>query len=233
MKLENSFTVAAPLEDTWRALLDIKRVATCLPGATIEPDVENGVYRGAMKVKLGPMTVDYRGTARLQDVDEDAHVASIAVQAREVEGGGTAAAVIRNRVQPENGATRVIAETDLRVTGRQAQFGRGILEDVAAEVMARFAEGLEQELQGGRAAEEAKPPGGGSRQPGVEAGADTISPPPPEAERKESSLDLGGLLTSSAVLRYWGAGLMLIALLLLLALAGNRRRFTLNINLRR
>ena len=73
MKLENSFTVAAPIDQTWETLLDIERVATCLPGAKIEPGDEDGVYRGAMKVKLGPMTVDYRGTATLQDVDEDTH----------------------------------------------------------------------------------------------------------------------------------------------------------------
>ena len=83
MKLENSFTVEAPVDKTWETLLDIERVARCLPGAKVEPGEDEDVYRGAMKVKLGPMTVDYRGTARLQDVDEDTHTASIAVQARE------------------------------------------------------------------------------------------------------------------------------------------------------
>src|SRR5687767_271896 len=109
MKLENTFTVAAPLERTWATLLDIERVAGCLPGATIEPAHDDGVFRGAMKIKLGPMVVDYRGTARLQDVDEDTHTASIAVQAREARGPGTAAAVISNRLEPENGRTRIVA----------------------------------------------------------------------------------------------------------------------------
>ena len=104
MKLENSFTVAAPIDQTWDTLLDIERVATCLPGAQIEPRAEDGVYRGAMKMKLGPMTVDYRGTARLQDVDEDTHTASIAVQAREAKGQGTAAAVIRNQLEAQTAA---------------------------------------------------------------------------------------------------------------------------------
>ena len=94
MQLENEFTVTAPLDQTWETLLDIERVATCLPGATIEPSEDDGVYRGAMKMKLGPMNVSYQGTARLQDVDEDTHTASIAVQAREAKGQGTAAAVI-------------------------------------------------------------------------------------------------------------------------------------------
>ena len=103
MKLENEFSVAASIEDTWGTLLDIERVATCLPGATIEPGDEDGVYHGAMKMKLGPMNVQYKGTAKLQDVDEDTHTASIAVQAREAKGQGTAAAVISNHLEQVNG----------------------------------------------------------------------------------------------------------------------------------
>jgi uncharacterized protein len=86
LKLHNEFTVRASLEDTWRTLLDIERVATCLPGAKLESGGEDGVYRGQMKMRVGPMTVDYRGTAQLEDVDEDAHTASIAVKARDVKG---------------------------------------------------------------------------------------------------------------------------------------------------
>ena len=144
MKLRNEFVVAAPLEQTWQTLLDVPRVASALPGATIEPG-GNGDYRGSMRLKIGPVTAEYAGTARLEDVDEDAHIASFHVQGSGAQ--GTAAARITNRVEnAAEGGTRVIVETDLRVTGRAAAFGRGLLEDVSARMLAEFARRLEAEI---------------------------------------------------------------------------------------
>jgi carbon monoxide dehydrogenase subunit G len=221
MKLENSFTVAAPIAETWETLLDIERVARCLPGAQIEPGDEDGVYRGAMKVKLGPMTVDYRGTARLQDVDEDTHTASIAVQAREAKGQGTAAAVIRNQLEPQNGGTRVVAVTDLKITGRQAQFGRGIMEDVATTMMGEFAKRLESEI--------------GSGTPSREATAEGAAPAAASTQEEPEALDLGNVLARTPMVRYAGIGgaalLVLIALAALLR--GHKRQHTFNLNLHR
>jgi carbon monoxide dehydrogenase subunit G len=232
MKLENSFTVAAPIAETWATLLDIERVAKCLPGAQIEPGDEDGVYRGAMKVKLGPMTVDYRGTARLQDVDDDTHTASIAVQAREAKGQGTAAAVIRNSLEPQNGGTRVVAVTDLKITGRQAQFGRGIMEDVATTMMGEFAKRLESEIGSGTATRERAGDGAAApTAPTPEAGAAE------ERGRHEQpeALDLGNVLANTPMVRYAGiAGAALLVLLVLSArLRGRRRRLTFNVNLNR
>jgi carbon monoxide dehydrogenase subunit G len=229
MKLENSFSVAAPIEQTWSTLLDIERVATCLPGAKIEPSDEDGVFHGAMKVKLGPMTVDYRGTAKLQDVDEDTRTASIAVQAREAKGQGTAAAVIENRLESENGGTRVVAVTDLKITGRQAQFGRGIMEDVATTMMGEFAKRLEQEIQsGGSAAAKA------DREPAAapsSSGPQRAAPEPDEPE----ALDLGNVLFQTPIVRYAGIGAVVLLVVGLLAakLRGGRHQLTLNVNLRR
>jgi carbon monoxide dehydrogenase subunit G len=197
MKLRNTFTVEAGVEETWNALLDIERVATCLPGATIEATDEHGVYRGTMRVKLGPVTTDYAGTARMQDVDDDTHTASIAVEAREKRGQGTAAAVIRNHLEPANGGTRVTAETDLRITGRQAQFGRGIMEDVAGTMMDEFAARLEQLLEAGRA-------------PAGEAATDGGEPP---AQPPAEALDVGSALARTASVRAaLGAFALLVAL---------------------
>jgi uncharacterized protein len=230
MKLENSFSVAAPLDQTWRTLLDIERVAGCLPGARIEPGNEDGVYRGAMKVKLGPMTVDYRGTARLQDVDEDTHTASIAVQAREAKGQGTAAAVIENRLEPQNGSTKVVAVTDLKITGRQAQFGRGIMEDVANTMMGEFAKRLGEEIKSGapsaEPAAEAKPA----------AAAEAERAAPRAEEREPEALDIGNVLARTPAVRYGGAAAVLLALLGVAAvlLRGRHgRQLTLNVNLRK
>jgi uncharacterized protein len=154
LKLENEFVVDAPLERTWPALLDVPRLARALPGATIALEPADGAYRGTMKVKLGAVTADYAGTAMLQDVDEDERVASFRVEARERRGQGTAAATITSRLAEEDGRTRVAVETELEVTGRQAQLGRGIMEEVAAQVLNRFSERLETELAGGPAARE-------------------------------------------------------------------------------
>ncbi|MGH2949240.1 MAG: SRPBCC family protein [Solirubrobacteraceae bacterium] len=208
MKLHNEFTVDAPVEQAWPVLLDIQRVSTCLPGATMEPGGEDGVYRGTMKVKLGPITTTYQGTARLEEVDEDTHTASIAVQAKEQRGQGTAAAVITNRLVGENGRTRVVAETDLNVTGRPAQFGRGIMEDVAGSMLTEFAARFERELSAGGPA------------PAGEAAA--VPAPAPEAP---DVLDIGRVVAGTGVTRYaTAAGAALAAVVLAGVLRGRTRR---------
>jgi selenocysteine lyase/cysteine desulfurase/carbon monoxide dehydrogenase subunit G len=159
MNLRNEFDVAVPVDRVWETLLDVERVGRFLPGAAVEAGEEEGTFNGSMKVKLGPMTVNYRGTAKLSDVDEERYSADIEVKAKEQKGQGTAAAVIHNMLVPEDGRTRVIVETDLQITGRQAQFGRGIMEDVANTMMGEFAKRLEAEIKsGGPSAEPAAAP---------------------------------------------------------------------------
>jgi carbon monoxide dehydrogenase subunit G len=155
LKLSNEFTVAVPLERAWETLLDIERVAGFLPGARIEPSDEEGVYHGSMRVKVGPMVVNYEGTARLVLADESEHVADIAVEAKDTKSQGTASATIRNRLVPHDGGTRVIADTDLAITGRQAQFGRAIMQDVAGRMLDDFALRFENYLLHGDADERA------------------------------------------------------------------------------
>jgi uncharacterized protein len=148
MKLRNEVFVPAPLEQTWPLLLDVPRMMRALPGATVESDGAEGVYRGALKVRLGPVAMEYEGSARLVDVDEDEHLASLHVEGRERRGHGGAAATITNRLVPEEGGTRLVVETDLAVTGRAAQFGRDLMEDVAGNLLEQFARGLEAALAG-------------------------------------------------------------------------------------
>jgi uncharacterized protein len=151
MKIVNQVPVSASVQETWRTLLDVPRVARALPGASIEPDLVDGAYRGRMKIKLGPVTAEYAGLARLQDSDEDDHIASFHVQGREVRGQGTAEATITIRVSAGADATRLEVQTDLQVTGRQAQIGRGIMEEVAAGVLREFASRLERAIVGSEA----------------------------------------------------------------------------------
>lgn len=154
MKLRNEFDVGVPPERTWATLLDLPGVARALPGATIDPDPAGGAWRGTMKIKLGPVTTEYAGSARVQDIDEDDRVASFRVEGREIRGQGSAAATITTRLADHAGGTHVVVETDLRVTGRQAQLGRGLMEDVAGAILGEFAGRLERDLLGEGASEE-------------------------------------------------------------------------------
>jgi carbon monoxide dehydrogenase subunit G len=147
MKLENEFTVPASVEAAWDVLLDVERVAPCLPGATLEGE-QDGEYAGTMKIKIGPITTSYKGTVKIEEADESARRAVMRAQARDSRGQGTAAATITSTMEEVEGGTRVHVETDMRVTGPAAQFGRGVMQDVSAKLMGRFADCLAEEIAG-------------------------------------------------------------------------------------
>jgi carbon monoxide dehydrogenase subunit G len=164
MKLENEFTVPAPVEQAWQVLLDVERVAPCLPGASIEGS-EGDEHKGTMTIKIGPITARYAGTVKIEDADEAAHRAVMRAHARDQRGQGTAAATITSTMQEVEGGTRVHVETDMRVTGPAAQFGRGVMQDVSAKLMGRFADCLAEEIAGGAAAPPAVEEAGGAGTP--------------------------------------------------------------------
>jgi uncharacterized protein len=147
MKLENEFTVPAPVEQAWEVLLDVERVAPCLPGASIEGS-EGDEHTGTMTIKIGPITTRYTGTVRIEEADEAARRAVMRAHARDSRGQGTAAATITSSMEAVEGGTRVHVETDMRVTGPAAQFGRGVMQDVSAKLMGRFADCLAAEMGG-------------------------------------------------------------------------------------
>ncbi len=213
MKLSNEFTVAVPLEQAWETLLDIERVAGFLPGAKVEPSTEDGVYRGSMKVKVGPIVVDYEGNARLQRSDENEHVAEIAVEARDTKGQGTASGVIHNRLIPHENGTRVIAETDLSITGRQAQFGRGIMQDIAGRMLDDFSRSFERYLLGGDERDAAAAPATPAAETAVGVGA--TAPP-------RDVLDVGSLVWATPSVRR--ALVALLAILTVAMILFSRRR---------
>lgn len=215
MKLENEFTVAAPLERTWKTLLDIERVASCLPGARLEPDATGGTYRGEMTIKLGPMTLAYKGTARLAEVEEDEHIATIEAKARELRGSGMARAMIRNQLTAaDDGTTLVKVETDLNITGRPAQFGRGIMEDVSSRMLDDFASRLEREILAG---ETPAPEAAAADAPATaEVDRPAPSPPPPPSADADDALDLGSVVMGPLAKRA-GIAAGVVGLVLVLA----------------
>jgi carbon monoxide dehydrogenase subunit G len=147
MKLRNEFEVPVGVEQVWDVLLDVERVAPCLPGATIEGQ-DGDTYRGSMKLKLGPITSTYKGTVKIEEADEASRRAVMRAQAKDARGQGTAAATITSTMEAVGDATKVAVETDMRVTGPAAQFGRGVMQDVSAKLMRQFADCLEKKITG-------------------------------------------------------------------------------------
>ncbi len=137
MKLEHDFEVAAELHDAWPLLLDLERIAPCMPGAQLQ-EVDGDEYRGIVKVKVGPITAQYRGAARVVEADEAARKVVLRAEGRDTRGQGNAAADIVATLTAEGSRTRVHVDTDLNVTGKVAQFGRGVMADVSAKLMDQF-----------------------------------------------------------------------------------------------
>jgi uncharacterized protein len=148
MKLEHSFQVAAPLDRVWEALIDVERVAPCLPGAEVTEAGEDGTYRGTFSVRLGPTTAAYRGELAMEEVDATAHRAVMRANGQDKRGQGSAKATIVSTMREDGGATTVDVETDFTITGRLARFGRGgMIEDVSNRLLRDFSECLQKRIE--------------------------------------------------------------------------------------
>ncbi|GAA0920797.1 SRPBCC family protein [Streptomyces thermoalcalitolerans] len=212
MELHHEFTVPVPVDDAWRALLDIERVAPCLPGATVE-EYDGRTVTGSVKVKLGPITVTYKGTAVFEEQDETARRLVLAASGRETRGQGTARATVTGTLEERDGVTAVSVRTDLTVTGRPAQFGRGVLAEVGDRLVGQFADCLSERLAGAPSAPAAE---------GAVAGAPGEARERPAAERAESEpLDL--LRTAGAPVAKRAAAVAGAAVAVVLLVMGVRR----------
>lgn len=147
MELNNEFRVAVPAARTWEVLTDVERVAPCLPGATLL-SVDGDDFTGAVKVKVGPITVSYSGEATFLEKDSSAQRVVLKANGKETRGNGNAAAVVTAQLKDEGDATTVVITTDLTISGKAAQFGRGVLADVAGNLIAQFARSLEADILG-------------------------------------------------------------------------------------
>jgi carbon monoxide dehydrogenase subunit G len=149
MQLKNTFVVPVPVDQAWRVLLDVEQIAPCMPGASVDR-VDGDDITGRVKVKLGPIAVGYEGTISFVERDETHHRAVLSAAAREARGGGTARATIAASLEDGGGKTTVNVVTDLAITGKPAQFGRGVMADVSEHIINQFASNLASELQSGR-----------------------------------------------------------------------------------
>jgi uncharacterized protein len=146
--LTNEFRVGVPVEHAWEVLTDVERIAPCMPGAQLQ-EIEGDEYRGIVKVKVGPITAQYKGAARFVERDDAAHRAVLRAEGRETRGQGNANATITAQLEPDGDDTKVSVVTDLTITGRVAQFGRGVLADVSTKLLGQFVDCLETKLLAG------------------------------------------------------------------------------------
>ena len=141
MELINEFEVDAPIDRVWSVLTDVERIAPCLPGAQLQ-EVQGDEYRGVVKVKVGPITAQYKGAASFVEKDDAGYRAVLRAEGRDTRGAGNAAAEITAEMASTASGTRVTVTTDLKVTGKVAQFGRGVMADVSKKLMGQFADNL-------------------------------------------------------------------------------------------
>src|SRR5215472_668527 len=171
MDLEHSFTIPVPPEQAWQVLLDVERIAPCMPGATVD-SVEGDVVKGRIKVKVGPVSLTYSGTAHFVERDDQSRTVTLEASGKEMRGSGTASATVRSSLQDEGGGqTRVIVHTTMSVTGRPAQFGRGVMAEVGGRIIERFAVNLAALLAGEGS------PAAGTAAPGAPASGTAASAP--------------------------------------------------------
>ena len=141
MELNNDFEVAAPVDLVWAVLTDVERIAPCLPGAQLL-EIEGDEFRGVVKIKVGPITAQYKGAASFSERDDVGHRAVLRAEGRDTRGAGNAAADITAELEATDIGTKVTVTTDLTVTGKVAQFGRGVMADVSKKLMGQFADNL-------------------------------------------------------------------------------------------
>jgi uncharacterized protein len=159
-KLLNEFTVNRPIDETWNVLTDVERIAPCMPGAALE-EIEGDVFRGVVKVKLGAISTAFKGQANFIERDDAAHRAVLKGEGRDTTGKGNASALITAKLESiDDATTKCFVETDLHITGKVAQFGRGIMGDVSKKLMNQFATNLntmlDQQPDGANSAREAE-----------------------------------------------------------------------------
>jgi uncharacterized protein len=178
VKLENSFEVPASPEAAWDLLMDVPRVIPCMPGAELIETIDDSHWKARMKVKLGPISLSFLTDVAREEVDESGRRVVLATKAREERGRGAAQATIESSLASDGERTRVTTATDLALTGMAAQFGRGLVQDVTAQLLDSFAFCLEQQL---------------ATQPEIAAGGPAPEPPEPRA--------VSGLMLGAAAMR--------------------------------
>jgi carbon monoxide dehydrogenase subunit G len=222
MELQNEFTVPAPVSEVWKTLLDVERIAPCLPGATVDRH-EGDEVAGRVNVKVGPITASYAGTAKFVTKDESEHRFVLRASGRETRGSGSAAATVEARMSEQESGTHVTVGTSLQISGKQAQFGRGVMAEVAGKLTDQFAACLAQRVREPAAANGHAPAPAPARpvaQDGDQAAAQA------EAPQASGSLDIISTVAGPLAKQFAPVLAGLTLGVVLGFLLGHRRRLT-------
>jgi carbon monoxide dehydrogenase subunit G len=226
VKIEDEFRVDVPVDEAWKVLLDVERIAPCMPGAQLQ-EIEGDEYRGIVKVKVGPITAQYKGAARIVETDETAHKLVLQADGRDTRGQGNASAKVTATLTADGGGTLVHIDTDLNITGKVAQFGRGVMADVSSKLLGQFATNLERDVLSGNGAAATTPPAQAApASPAAEAATPAAEAPSvrtidaPEAEPVDL-LDTAGNAVAKRVVPIL---IVLVALLMFRSLRRRRKR---------
>jgi carbon monoxide dehydrogenase subunit G len=222
MELTNEFRVGASPDEAWTVLTDLERIAPCMPGAELQ-EVDGDDYKGVVKVKVGPITAQYKGVARFVERDDATHRAVLHAEGRETRGQGNASATITAQLSPDGDGTLVSVVTDLTIAGRVAQFGRGILADVSTKLLGQFADCLGNKLDAGAAP---APADGSDQSPGSDGNGDTAqtSGSGPGATTSAAPVDLLDAVGAPVAKRVLSVGVAVTTFLWLARLFLRRRR---------
>jgi carbon monoxide dehydrogenase subunit G len=180
MEFDNSFEVPLPVGDAWKVLMDIRRIAPCMPGAELTDVVDDRTYKGKIGVRLGPVALTFAGTVKFDEIDDIAHKARVAAQGNDAKGRGAANAVAAFHLEAANGGTKVVVHTNLTLSGAVAQYGRGvgIIQMTAAQIITQFANNLKTQLaQDGAAAAATPAAAPTTAAPAPQPAASALAPP--------------------------------------------------------
>jgi carbon monoxide dehydrogenase subunit G len=226
MELVNDFTVSVPVDEAWKTLTDVERIAPCLPGAQLQ-EIEGDVYRGVVKVKVGPILAQFKGQATFLERDETNHRAVLKAEGRDTGGKGNASALITAQLDSVDAdTTKVTVTTDLTITGKVAQFGRGALADVSTKLLNQFVDQLETTVLRPNADDPAPPAAeAATAAPVPEAATASNNGDPAVRKIEHTSADPVDLVdvAGGAVLKRL-APLAVIGLIVVLILLARRRR---------
>lgn len=202
MELRHEFTVPAEADRVWDVLMDLERVGGCFPGATVTEASDDG-FAGTVKVKLGPISLVYAGSGTFLERDASAHRAVIEAKGKDKRGNGTAGATVTLQLSPDGDETRVEVDTDLAITGKPAQFGRGVMQDVSDKLLGQFVDCIESQFDVSEPAGEAASDESAASSAPAPSPAPSPRPAPRPTPPVDDAIDLGAVALPSAV-RKWG-----------------------------
>ncbi|RZO36969.1 MAG: carbon monoxide dehydrogenase [Rhodospirillaceae bacterium] len=180
MDFDNSFEVPLPPDQAWKTLMDIERIAPCMPGAELTEIVDDKTFKGKVSVRLGPVALTFQGTATFEDIDDAVHTATVKAQGADAKGRGGANANVGFHLEPSEAGSSVKIHTDLQLSGSVAQYGRGagMIQDLASQIIGQFANNLSKQIEADQ------PAGGDGATAAAEDSAampsDAAAPPPPQ-----------------------------------------------------